>query len=809
MNFDDKLVDATIWGCIEWSNNPQDFSIYLEHRLANAAHLDAATDRYKELAGVDMQTESMFPIAVTKIEQIALAGDSTAQFHMGKFYSEGHGVLQDFATAARWYELAASQGEFRAAHNLANLKLAGRGIPQDVDGAISLYEKGIAAGDPAGAETLGSFFLENEFKDTERAAAYLKKAFELGSPSAGTRLGRLLYNEAGSAQQREEAKMLLSSLAEQNYIPAAKSLAYIYASGNRSERNYEAAKALQLKVLESGQQDAMLNLGWLDLQMPPEPANPNATPPLYWFRKAWDAGIHEASGYIGRAYLDGDSVEKSVDEALHWFKLGADKGEADCAYLIGAIHDKGWNGESSDKNAEPWYRRAAEAELAAGQIALARLLVRNTGLPVNGTEAIMWLDKAISGGSTEAMLLLAHLYQDGLGVIKNEKAAFELCLKAAVAGDLVGQSEIGWRLCRGIGCDVNMEEGVSWHKRTATAGRAYDQGILAYSYLYGQLSLEQNFDEAVKWAQLSATQNEDMGQFVLGICYYHGCGIGKDIVKACEWLTKAAEQGNVRAQAKLAEHYYYPEDEKNRDLLLAGRWASQAADAGHAGAQLMLGRMFLFGEQVERDPKAAVEWLRLAAEQGESEAMYLLGISTADGVGTKRDWMIALKWLKKAADAGIDAAVKALESFGVTYVPGSQNKHRLSADAPVVLDTEFEVRQFEGRWECQTEEAKMTYVIRADGTFSSEADLGAAEPMKSDGRWAIRGTKLIWDVWSSNIPVEDADAMDGQIAFMDEKELHLVGSDGVRLVFRKIEVSPEPLQHQVIDLTKVFSAKAR
>lgn len=809
MNFDDKLVDATIWGCIEWSNNPQDFSIYLEHRLANAAHLDAATDRYKELAGVDMQTESMFPIAVTKIEQIALAGDSTAQFHMGKFYSEGHGVLQDFATAARWYELAASQGEFRAAHNLANLKLAGRGIPQDVDGAISLYEKGIAAGDPAGAETLGSFFLENEFKDTEKAAAYLKKAFELGSPSAGTRLGRLLYNEAGSAQQREEAKMLLSSLAEQNYIPAAKSLAYIFTSGNRSERNYEAAKALQLKVLESGQQEAMLALGWIDLQLPPEPDNPNATPPLYWFRKAWDAGIHEASGYIGRAYLDGDSVEKSVDEALHWFKLGADKGETDCAYLIGAIHDKGWNGESSDKNAEPWYRRAAEAGLAAGQIALARLLVRNTGVPVNGTEAIKWLNKAISGGSTEAMLLLAHLYQDGVGVIKNEKAAFELCLKAAVAGDLVGQSEIGWRLCRGIGCDLNMEEGVSWHKRTATAGRAYDQGILAYSYLYGQLSLEQNFDEAVKWAQLSATQNEDMGQFVLGICYYHGCGIGKDIIKACEWLTKAAEQGNVRAQAKLAEHYYYPEDEKNRDLLLAGRWASQAADAGHAGAQLMLGRMFLFGEQVERDPKAAVEWLRLAAEQGESEAMYLLGILTADGVGTKRDWMIALKWLKKAADAGIDAAVKALESFGVTYVPGSQNKHRLSADAPVVLDTEFEVRQFEGRWECQTEEAKMTYVIRADGTFSSEADLGAAEPMKSDGRWAIRGTKLIWDVWSSNIPVEDADAMDDQIAFMDEKELHLVGSDGVRLVFRKIEVSPEPLQHQVIDLTKVFSAKAR
>lgn len=802
MNFDDEIVDATIWGCIESSNNPQDFSTYLAHRPANAAHLDAAETRYKELSGANQRTDSMFSVAVTKIEQMALAGDSTAQFHMGKFFGEGHGVSQDFAAAARWYEMAASQGDFRATHNLANLKLAGKGIAKDVSGAVSLYEKGIAKGDPTGAESLGAFFLEGEFKDTERAVAYLKKAYELGSLRAGTRLGRFLYNEAGSQQQREEAKALLSSLAEQNYIPAVKALAIIYSSGNRSERNYECAKSLQLRVLESGHKEAMLALGWLDLQLPPDEENPSATPPLYWFKQAWDNGIHEASGYIGRAYLDGDSVDKSVEDALHWFKLGADKGEAECAYFVGAIHDKGWNGESSDKNAEPWYRQAAEAGLAAGQIALARLLVRNNGVPVNGTEAIRWLNQAIVGGSTEAMLLLAHLYQEGVGVIKNERAAFEWCRKAADAGDLVGQSEMGWRLCRGIGCDVNMAEGVSWHQRTAIAGRAYDQGILAYSYLYGQLSLDQNFDEAVKWARLSATQNEDLGQFVLGICYYHGCGVGKDIAKACLWLTKAAEQGNVRAQAKLAEHYYNPEDEKNRDLLLAGRWASQAADAGHSVAQLLLGRMFLFGEQVERDPKAAVEWLTLAAEQGESEAMYFLGILTADGVGTKRDWMIALKWLKKAADAGVEAAVNALESFGVTYVPGSQNKHRLSLDTPLVLDTDFDVSQFVGQWECQTEDAKMTYTIRADGTFSSAADLGAAEPMTSEGRWAIRGTTLIWDAWESNIPLEDAEAMDDQIALIGEAEMHLVGSDGVRLVFHKLNSSAVPEQHRIIQFVK-------
>lgn len=28
--------------------------------------------------------------------------------------------------------------------------------------------------------------------------------------------------------------------------------------------------------------------------------------------------------------------------------------------------------------------------------------------------------------------------------------------------------------------------------------------------------------------------------------------------------------------------------------------------------------------------------------------------------------------------------------------------------------------------------------------------------MTSEGRWAIRGAKLIWDAWESNIPLEDA-----------------------------------------------------
>ncbi len=212
--------------------------------------------------------------------------------------------------------------------------------------------------------------------------------------------------------------------------------------------------------------------------------------------------------------------------------------------------------------------------------------------------------------------------------------------------------------------------------------------------------------------------------------------------------------------------------------------------------------MFLFGEQVESDSKAAIEWFGLAAQQGQPEAMYWMGQLTADGVGAKRDWMVALKWLKKAADAGMESAVKSLKSFGVDYTPGSQNQHRLSPDEPIATDANFDVRLLEGQWVYCTEEIKMSYTIRADGTFSSIAHMGAAEPIASEGRWAIRGTQFIWDVWESEIPLEDPDAMDDQISLVSADELHLTGSDGETLKFRKVMAAQEPLKHQVIQFIK-------
>ena len=58
-------------------------------------------------------------------------GDSDAQSILGIMYDDGQGVVQDYKEAAKWYRLAAEQGYSDAQYNLGVLYFNGQGVVQD------------------------------------------------------------------------------------------------------------------------------------------------------------------------------------------------------------------------------------------------------------------------------------------------------------------------------------------------------------------------------------------------------------------------------------------------------------------------------------------------------------------------------------------------------------------------------------------------------------------------------------------------------------------------------------------------------
>ena len=58
-------------------------------------------------------------------------GDAYAQYNLGQMYREGRGVPKDYAEAAKLYRLAADQGDVEAQNNLAVMYEEGNGVLQN------------------------------------------------------------------------------------------------------------------------------------------------------------------------------------------------------------------------------------------------------------------------------------------------------------------------------------------------------------------------------------------------------------------------------------------------------------------------------------------------------------------------------------------------------------------------------------------------------------------------------------------------------------------------------------------------------
>ena len=82
-------------------------------------------------------------------------GNADAQQKLGRSYSTGDGVAQDYAEAVRWFRKAADQDDADAQFNLGSQCYYGQGLPQDYTEAVKWWRKAADAGNVAAQRNLG------------------------------------------------------------------------------------------------------------------------------------------------------------------------------------------------------------------------------------------------------------------------------------------------------------------------------------------------------------------------------------------------------------------------------------------------------------------------------------------------------------------------------------------------------------------------------------------------------------------------------------------------------------------------------
>jgi uncharacterized protein len=168
--------------------------------------------------------------------------------------------------------------------------------------------------------------------------------------------------------------------------------------------------------------------------------------------------------------------------------------------------------------------------------------------------------------------------------------------------------------------------------------------------------------------QYAAENGHALAQWKLGRMYADGAGVAHDHLRAFEYFRRivkghSANAGNAPEPRFVADAYvalgqYYrdgipnspvkPDPHRAHDM-----FSYAAAVFGDPDAQFHLGRLYLKGEGVRKDPKHAGRWLLLAANKGQYEAQATLGQMLFRSA-SKRERALGLMWLTLASDGSGD-----------------------------------------------------------------------------------------------------------------------------------------------------------
>lgn len=188
----------------------------------------------------------------------------------------------------------------------------------------------------------------------------------------------------------------------------------------------------------------------------------------------------------------------------------------------------------------------------------------------------------------------------------------------------------------------------------AVLASAYSQADLKE----GQVAYEKaNYPVAMKELQPLAEKGDAKAQNLLGKMHYLGQGVSTDPAKGAQWFRKAADQGVPEAQGMIGYMHLVGEGGAMLDMGLAQEWMTKAANVGDVGAQYNLGVMF-GGKGIPEDPPRAVHWMRKAAEQGHKYALGSLAIMYQDGKGVSKDRVLAHMLYSLSVKAGNNNAIK-------------------------------------------------------------------------------------------------------------------------------------------------------
>ena len=301
-----------------------------------------------DLVGGDRR---MSPVSRKQIERAAKDGDPRAQTLVALFEIATDGKLSK--DGARWAEAAAKAGvpEAQTIH-AGSLVLRG-----DLEGARKLLETAADGGSPVAATLLAERYESGRLwkKDPELALRWLVRAGQDGSIASMRKLGLYFLGRNGGTRDDVRAEGWLRSAANKYDVESGLELAALWRTGRPGlDGDAKSAAALYRELIA--------------------------------VRKSRDAAVELAAMLV-----DGEGVEKNLDEARKLLTEGADAGHAGSQRQLGYALITGTFGAPDAEAGVKWMRKAIDQNDLAAFDALAVLLYEGKLVKADRAESLRLL----------------------------------------------------------------------------------------------------------------------------------------------------------------------------------------------------------------------------------------------------------------------------------------------------------------------------------------------------------------------------------------------------------------------------------
>ena len=311
--------------------------------------------------------------------------------------------------------------------------------------------------------------------------------------------------------------------------------------------------------------------------------------------RAAKAGLTEGQYQVGRCYLTGIGVPRSVHAAMKWLERAGHRGHLQAQEVLAVlrIHYTIDSPPVTDRVFADWPPSAQSGDPRATPDA-----------------ALKWAYLAAERGSAIGSAVLGYIFAEGPLHLRDPHAALEWYERAAYGGNAQGALGYALLLARTACTSTERRTVVGWLRQAA------DAGLPTAFYMLGMMTgrgegVDRDPCRATDLFRQGAERGSLPCQTLWGQALLEGHGGPADPVAGETWLRRAALAGDPHAAA-LVGNIYAREGELPPNFFEASIWFRRASELGHLGAARALGMLYLTGRGVPRDKQAALYWLRLA-----------------------------------------------------------------------------------------------------------------------------------------------------------------------------------------------------